>query len=345
MKRQGHLFEQITTFDNLLLAAKKAVRGKKDRPRVADFYFQLEPELLRLEEELVEGSYVPLPYRTFMVYEPKPRKICAADIRDRVAHHAICNVLEPIFERFSVYDSYACWKGKGTHRAIRRAQAFSRKNRYFLKIDVEKFFECVDHRRLKDLPARKFKDRKLLNLLGRIIDHPIPDGVPGRGLPIGNLTSQYFANFYLGYLDHLMKDERGVRCYIRYMDDILIFADEKALLHRYLSETRRFLQDRLLLDIKQKATFLAPVSQGIPFLGVRVFPGLIRLQRSAWTRFKRKLRDRERAYAEGEIDEGTFVQSVQSLLGHIRHANTYHLRRGFFHSSQPERSEGTSSPL
>ena len=268
-----------------------------------------------------------------MVYEPKPRKICAADIRDRVVHHAICNVLGPFFEAFSIYDTYACRKDKGTHRAIRRAQALSRKNRYFLKIDVEKFFERVDHQKLKELLARKIKDRKLLDLLDRIIDHPIPDGAPGKGLPIGNLTSQYFANFYLGYLDHLVKDAMGVGPYIRYMDDMLIFGNDKAALHRHLAEIRGFLQDKLLLGLKGRATILAPITQGIPFLGVRIFPGLIRLQPSGWTRFKKKLRSREKAYLEGEIDERAFVQSAQSLLGHIQHADTRHLRRDFLRSS------------
>ena len=334
MKRHGHLFEQIATFDNLLLAARKALRGKKDKRPVAAFYFHLEPELLRLQEELLEGTYVSRPYRSFMVYEPKPRKICAADIRDRVVHHAICNVLEPIFEAFSIYDSYACRKGKGTHRAIRRAQAFSRRSRYFLKLDVEKCFETVDHGRLKDLLARKFKDKRLLTLLGQIIDHPIPDGESGKGLPIGNLTSQYFANFYLGHLDHFVKDDLGVRFYLRYMDDMLLFGDNKAGLYSCLSKVRRFLRDRLLLHLKENAILLAPVAQGIPFLGFRVFSGLIRVQRSGWIRFVRKMRDRERAYLDGQMDEGTFVQSVQSLLGHIRHANTYHLRRNLFGTSQ-----------
>ena len=333
MKRYGHLFERIVTFENLLLAARKALRGKKDRKPVAMFYFHLEPEILKLEEELLEGTYVPRPYRSFMIYEPKPRKICAADIRDRVLHHAICNVLEPIFESFSIHDSYACRKGKGTHRAIRRAQAFSRRNRYFLKLDVQKFFESVDHERLKELLARKFKDGRLLDLLGQIIDHPIPDGEPGKGLPIGNLTSQHFANVYLSHLDHRVKDDLGIRFYIRYMDDMLLFGDDKADLHRHLAAVRRFLNEELRLELKEDAVLLAPVTQGIPFLGFRIFPGTIRVQRSGWTRFKRKVRDRERAYFAGEIDERTFTQSVQSLLGHMQHANTYRLRRNLFRNT------------
>jgi len=334
VKRYGHLFEQIVPFDNLLLAGKKALRGKKDRPVVAEFFFHLETELLHLEEELRTGIYAPGPYRCFRVREPKPRQICAADIRDRVVHHAICNVLEPVFEAFSIAGSYACRKDKGTHRAIRRAQQFSRQYAYFLTLDVRKFFENVDHSQLKALLKRKFKDAKLLALLERIIDHPIPGGVPGKGLPIGNLTSQHFANFYLGHLDHFIKDELGVKGYLRYMDDMLFFGDEKEELHRLRATVRNFLQAPLQLELKEERCFLAPVTVGIPFLGFRIFSRLIRLQRPGWTRFKRRVREREQAYQVGQLDEHGLVQSVQSLLGHTQHASTLRLRRNFFRAAQ-----------
>jgi retron-type reverse transcriptase len=202
MKRYGHLFEQVVTFENLCLAAEKAFRGKKDKQRVATFYFHQETEVLRLQEELCSGTYQMRPYRVFEVREPKPRKICAADFRDRVVHHAICNVLDPIFEASSIYDTYACRRDKGSYAAVRRAHEFARRGRYYLKCDVRKYFESVDHAVLKALLRRKIKDETLLALLDRIIDHPIPDAVPGKGIPIGNLTSQYFANLYLGELDH-----------------------------------------------------------------------------------------------------------------------------------------------
>ena len=334
MKRHGHLFERIVSFDNLLLAAKKALLGKKSKPVVAQFFFHLETELLRLEEELKTGTYIPRPYRTFMVYEPKARRICAADIRDRVVHHAICNVLEPVFESFSISDSYACREGKGTHRAIRRAQAWSRKYGYFLKLDVRKCFETVDHGTLKGLLRRKFKDVRLLELLDRIIDQPIPGGLPKKGLPIGNLTSQHLANFYLGHLDHFIKDELGVNAYLRYMDDMLVFGNDKEELHRLLAAVRDFLRERLQLDLKEEVCFLAPVTEGIPFLGFRVFPGLIRLRRGGWIRFRRKVREREREYREGKLDERGLVQSVQSLLGHVQHGNSLRLRQSYFRAVQ-----------
>ena len=330
MKRIGHLFERIVRFDNLLAAAHNAVRGKKNRQPVAAFYFHLETELLQLERELLSDSYCPRPYRSFWVHEPKQRRICAADIRDRVVHHAIIRVLEPHFEAYFIHDTYACRHGKGTHRAVRRAQTFSRRHRYVLQLDVRKFFASVDHAILKSLLARRFKDRRLLALLAQIIDHPIPDGVPGRGLPIGNLTSQYFATFYLGYLDHFVQDDLGVKGYVRYMDDLLLFGEDKAALHRQLAHVRAFLHDRLKLDLKERAVRLVPAGQGISFLGFRVFPRMVRLQRAGWTRFKHTVRAREQAYRQGRIDERGLVHSVQSLLGHAQQAQTRHLRQQFF---------------
>ena len=170
----------------------------------------------------------------------------------------------------------------------------------------------------------------MLALLAQIIDHPIPDGIPGRGLSIGNLTSQYFATFYLGYLDHFVKDELEIKGYVRYMDDLLLFGEDKAVLHRQLAHLRDFLHDHLKLNLKEQAVRLAPARQGIPFLGFRIFPRVVRLQRTGWTRFKHKVHAREQAYREGRIDEHELVHSVQSLLGHTQQAQTRRLRQQFF---------------
>ena len=336
MKRIGHLFEQVITFANLLAAARQAMRGKKDRLAVAAFHFHLEPELLRLQAELASGAYKPRPYRTFGIFEPKPRRICAAPIRDRVVHHALCRVLDPYFEALFIHHTYACRKNKGTHQALRQAQTYCRGHRYFLKLDVDQFFGQVHHATLKRLLARHFKDRRLLELLDQIIDHPIPDAPLERGLPIGNLTSQYLAGFYLSPLDHFIKDHRGVRAYLRYMDDLVLFADNKAVLHRHQAAIRRFLGEKLSLALKDRATQLAPVSQGLPFLGFQVFPGLVRLQRAGWSRFKQKVRAREQAFREGILDEPDLVQSVQSLLAHVQHGQTRRLRQHFFATTLKE---------
>lgn len=319
--------------ENLLGAARKAFRGKKGKIPVARFYFHLETELVALQDELQTGRYQPRPLRAFIIYEPKQRKICAADVRDRVVHHALCHVLDPIFERSLIYDTYACRVGKGTHAAVRRAQQFARRHAYFLKCDVRRYFETVDHAVLKTLLRRRIKDARVLGLLDQIIDQPIPGGEEGRGLPIGNLTSQYFANLYLGQLDHLLKDHRRVKGYLRYMDDFVLFGDDKPVLYGHLQDVRTFLQDQLRLDLKEEALRLAPVTQGVPFLGFRVFPGLIRLGGAKWARFRRGVRRLEAAYQRGDLDEDALAAHTISRIGHVVHADTLAARRSCFEGS------------
>lgn len=327
MKRQAGLFEQITPFRNLLLAARKAARGKRDKPSVARFEFHLEPELLRLQEELQTHRYQPGAFFTFEIRDPKRRQICAAPYRDRVVHHAVCQILEPFFERRLIFDTYACRPGKGTHKAIQRAQEFARRYPYFLKCDVRKYFQSIDHGVLKTLLARLFKDPPLQELLSRIIDHGPPDAAPGKGLPIGNLTSQHFANLYLGELDHYLKERLGVKGYLRYMDDQLLFAEYKPALYEGLAASRDFLRDRLRLELKDQATRIAPVTEGIPFLGFRIYPGVIRLNPRTLRRFRRQLRGRERAWRAGRLEVEDLTNSVASLYAHVAHADTRRLRR------------------
>jgi RNA-directed DNA polymerase len=333
MKRFGNLFDRVVAFDNLLLAADKTLRGQKHKPSAARFYYDLEPELLRLQEELENGSWQPRPYRVFTICEPKPRQICASDLRDRVTHHALCNVLDPIFERRMIHDSYACRVGKGSHAAIARAQQFSRRARCYLQCDVRKYFATIEHETLKTLLRRILKDKRLLDLLDRIIEHAPPGAEPGRGLPIGNLTSQYFANFYLGELDHFVKEQLRIAGFLRYMDDWLIFGDEKAALYEVLAAVRRFLRERLKLELKEEAVRIAPVSEGISFLGFRVFPGRIHVGRDRWSRFKLIVREQEDAYLAGEIDEEELARSVASMIGHVLYAETLSSRRRLFDGS------------
>ena len=333
MKRYGHLFERIVTFENLHQAAITAFRGKKDKPRVALFYFHMETELLKLQEELVAGAYQPRAFRTFTILEPKQRKICAADFRDRVVHHAICRVLEPIFEKSLIAHSYACRKQKGTHAALRKAQHLTRQYSYYLKCDIRKYFDSVNHHLLKRLLQSKIKDQRLLDLLDIIIDQPISDGALGKGLPIGNLTSQHFANLYLGELDHYLTDYLRIEGYIRYMDDFLVFSKSKCLLHRYLGEINHLLDEKLRLQLKSEATILAPVSEGLPFLGFRVYPQLIRLQGKNLHRFKRNVRKRERQYLRYSIDVDLLSQSVSSMIAHVSHADTCQIRKAIFADS------------
>lgn len=327
MRRHKNLFDQLTSFENLILAGRKASKGKRAKRAVAKFIFDLEKEVIQIQEELLAGTYWPSPYNVFEIREPKVRRICASTFRDRVVHHAICNLLEPIFERRFIGDSFACRRGKGTHMALRRCQEFARSHRFFLKCDVRKFFDSVDHGVLKSRLGRVVGDQRFLNLLKLIVDHSAPGIQQGVGIPIGNLTSQNFANFYLDVLDHHVKDRLAVKGYVRYMDDFICFSDSKEHLQTLLNEIRAFLRIELKLELKEKVVKIAPVSEGVPFLGFRVYPNLIRLQRPNLIRFRKKLRSLKLCRSRNLITEGQMICSVQSLYGHVIHANTLCMRR------------------
>lgn len=327
MKRIKAIFDSCVSFSALCAAAQRSFRANRNNGDALQFMIHLEPELFQLQRELEAGTYLPCPYHTFTIREPKERQIAAAPFRDRVVHHSICSVLEPVFERRYIHDSYACRKGKGSHLALQRAWNFARQERWFLKCDVTKYFDSVDHKILKVLLYRLFKDARFLALLENTIDHNAPHNAPGKGLPIGNLTSQYFANLYLDGLDHFIKEQLRVKHYVRYMDDFLCFADSKEELHLILCEVREFLDERLCLRLKDRKCYIAPVTQGIPFLGMRLYPGTIRLSRPALVRCNRKLKHREKAFAQGRINEEALIQSSGSLIAHISHANTLMLRR------------------
>jgi retron-type reverse transcriptase len=344
MKRVGYLWDELVSFENLLRAAETACKGKRLRPAVVRFHFDLERELWRLHEDLAAKSYRPGAYRTFWIHEPKARQISAAPYRDRVVHHALTQVLEPIFEGSFVPDSYACRKGKGTHAAVRRCQEFARRCRYVYKADVRKFFPSIDHQVLQGLLARKVKDPDVLWLTALLIDHSNPQEevqlwFPGddlftptdrrRGLPIGNQTSQFFANVVLDPLDHFVMDRLGVGGYVRYCDDFLVFAADKAALAGVRRPIGDFLAGlRLRLHPTKNVVF--PVRQGIPFLGYRVFPTHRLLAKANVWRFRRRLRRMQRQYAQHEISSEEVVQRVMSWTGHARQADTHRLRERLF---------------
>ena len=329
MRRTGGLFEGAVTFPALCAAARRAARGKGKSASAARFLFDLEPEVLRLMRELEDGSYRPGSYRSFVLADPKPRTISAAPFRDRVVHHAVCAVLEPVFERSAVFDSYACRRGKGQRAALRRVQHFARRSQWYLKLDVQKYFENVDHAILKALLRRRLKDARLLALLDRMIEAGAPGSPAGRGLPIGNLTSQHFANFYLEPLDHFIQEELRPRGWCRYMDDFVLLSGDRDPLVAAHAAIDRFLRERLQLCLKRAGTLLLPVRDGVPFLGFRIWPRLVRFDAARARRFRARVRALERRWLTEALDEETKARSAQSLFGWAMHGDTREFRRSF----------------
>ncbi len=285
----------------------------------------MEGEILRLQSDLAGGEYGPGPYRFFLVRDPKQRLICAPCFRDRVVHHAICEVVGPVFERSAIHDSYACRPGKGTHAAVRRAREFVRGGGFFLKMDVEKFYDSVDRATMKRLFSRLVKDRRMLDLMDLIVDAAPAGAAHGKGIPIGALTSQHFANLYLSGLDHFVKETLRARRYLRYMDDLLMFADDKATLHGWSAGISDFAGSRLGLALKPSATVVAPVSEGAPFLGLRIWPSVVRLGGKRRRRFISMLRK-----ADAAMHGGSSEAALPSMAGSIEgamSAGTLRLRR------------------
>jgi retron-type reverse transcriptase len=327
MKRIGKLFEAVVEPENLRLAFWKASRGKRHRPEQRAFASHLEEGIECLRAGLLAGDYPVGNYTRFMIYDPKEREICAAAFPERVLHHALTNVCEPHFEKWLIFDTYACRKEKGQFKAVRRAQEFARQHEWFLKADVRKFFDSVPHEKLKALLRRKFKDEQLLCWFDRIID--TYETRPGRGLPIGNLTSQYFANFYLDPLDRFVKETLRIKGYVRYMDDFALWCNSKDELKEVRRKTVAFAFDRLGLELKQEP-YLNRTRHGMDFLGMRVFPDAVRLNRRSKQRFTSKVRHYEWLLACGHLTEADFQERVTALTAFVQQADTLELRRNFF---------------
>ena len=336
MRRTGHLFEQVVAFDALCAAARRAARGLWRNQSVASFLLDLEPEVLTLQRELLGGTYRPRSPRIFVIADPKPRTISAAAFRDRVVHHALCAAIEPVLERFATADSYACRRGKGSHAAVRRVQALARRFPWYAKLDVRHYFANVDLGVLAALLRRQLKDRRALALVSVILNAGAVE--PGKGLPIGNLTSQHLANFYLGHADHAAKETLGVPGWVRYGDDMILLGPDKASVREHAARVEEYLAAALRLEVKREASILAPVRVGVPFLGFRIWPRQIRLDAARARRFRRRFRALEAAAAEGRIDEEAQARSAASLAGWAAQAETLAFRRSFFERLDADRA-------
>jgi len=342
LKTYRNLYPQVYAWENLELAYRKARKGKRMRTPVAAFEFDRERNLTELQQELRRQTYRPGPYHSFIIHESKRRLISAAPFRDRVVHHALCNVIEPIFERRFIHDSYANRVGKGTHRALDRCTYFARRYRYVLSCDVRQFFPSIDHAILRRILARYIADPDVMWLVDRILESGV--GVlsdeyemtwfPGddllaaarpRGLPIGNLTSQFWANCYLDTLDQFVKRELRCSAYLRYVDDKLFFADDKSQLWEWRAAVVEFLAG-LRLTIHENRAQPRPVAEGIPFLGFIVYPDHRRLKRRKGIHFQRRFKRLVTELAAGRLTFEDLDAAVQGWVNHTRSGDTWGLR-------------------
>jgi retron-type reverse transcriptase len=336
MKRFSNLYTDICNPGNLLRAARKAATGKKLRPDVSAFYFYLENEIFNLANQLKTKTYQPGQYRTFYITDPKKRLISAAPFRDRVVHHAICQVIEPFFENQFIFDCYANRTNKGSHLALHRCTHFCRKYKYALKCDIQKYFPSIDLPILLEMIKRRIKCTDTLWLIAVIINNSNPQEerlawFPGdnlftpaerrHGIPIGNLTSQYFANIYLNGFDHYIKETLHCKAYIRYVDDFLIFSDDK----NYLNNLKPILQqylDTLRLKLHPKKCNVFAVKNGVPFLGWQVFAGHRRLKRATGLRIQKKSKSLASEFNANLATLKDIKASTASWQGHLKHGNT-----------------------
>jgi RNA-directed DNA polymerase len=298
-------FENIASFENLYLVFLKARRGKRQQESVAGFERHLESELFQLQEELLGQRYRPGPYRSFYRTESKRRLISAAPFRDRVVHHALVSVVEPDFERHFIFDTYANRRGKGVHRALNRATQFLRAGGYVLPCDVRQFFPSVDHAFLHAELSQVTPQEDVLWLVDRILENGVRvldeiydlvwfsgddlfAPIRPRGLPLGNLTSQFWANVYLNTFDQFVKRQLKCRRYLRYVDDFLLFADDKGTLNGWRSAIIDFLA-KLRLTMHENCAQPHPVEEGLPFLGFIIYPDHRRLKPARGHAFQRRL--------------------------------------------------------
>ena len=335
MKTSKNLFESIVTFENVLSAAQKAAKGKREKPSVLHFFTYLEENLWQIKTELQGKTWQPGSYKTFSIYKPKPRMISAAPFKDRVVHHALINIVGPLLERSFIFDTYANRTAKGTHKAIGRYQHYLTKYAYVLKCDIRKYFPSIDHEILKSLLRRKIGCADTLWLIDTIIDNSNIQAeyihyFPGdtlftpherrKGLPIGNLTSQFFANYYLSFLDHYVKEVLRCKGYVRYVDDYVLFSDSKAELWKWKKAIEEFLQQfRLMLNADR--TELYPATEGKCFLGQKVFQSYRLLPSANVRRAKKRIQCTLIAKPE------TLQKSLAGWVGHARQADTSNLLR------------------
>lgn len=338
-------YPQLCSYKNLELAFKRARKGKTQKDYIIEFEKDLKENLLELQSELLFHTYQPKPLKTFILRDPKTRKICVSDFRDRVIHHALCNIIEPIFERTFIYDSHANRKGKGTLKAIKRFDFFKRKvsknnikTCFILKADVKHYFQEVNHEILLKIIKKKIKDKKVLWLIQTLLtNHPRErerENEKPKGMPLGNLTSQFFANVYLDKLDQFVKHKLRVKYYIRYVDDFVILHKSKKKLREYKTEIEGFLQKTLALQLHPDKSRILPLHQGTEFLGLKIFPYHKLLKKKNWRKFRKRFQLLCLRYDTGLVDYDKIYDFLEGWCAYAKRANTYRLRKLILHSAE-----------
>ena len=323
MKRAGGLIPQIACFDNLHLAFFKAKKGKEHKEAVIDYRKNLAGNLSRLQQQILSGMVNVGNYHYFTIYDPKERQICAADFNERVLHHALMNVCHPCFEKYQIFDSYATRIGKGTYKALERAERFQKENQWYFKFDVRKYFDSIAHPILQNMLRLRFKDPLLLGIFDKIINSYHTQ--PGKGLPIGNLTSQYFANHYLGMLDHFILNQLKVPAYVRYMDDFIIWHDNKEILMDMGKKASMFLAERLGLSLK--TSDLNRCTKGLSFVGYLIFPEKTHLAARSRKRYQQKMNEFTGWLETGRWAQSEFQQHALALNAFVFHADSLYFRK------------------
>lgn len=315
MKRYNNLFDKIVSLDNLYEADKRARRQKSHRPEVMLFDKNKDKLLLDLQRKLINGEYETSEYYVFKIYEPKEREIFKLPYYpDRIVHHAIMNIMEPIWVSAFVKGTYSCIRKRGIHKALKDVK-FALKDevntQYCLKLDIRKFYPSIDHDILKTIIRKKIKDKRLLSLLDEIIES-------AQGVPIGNYLSQFFANLYLTYLDHWIKEQKKVRYYFRYAGDIVILGGDKQQLRDLFYDIQDYLNNKLKLNFKDNWQIFKVDSRGIDFVGYRVFHTHTLLRKRIKKRFCKKI---NKLNKKQNLDKDTYKQKICSYIGWIKYCN------------------------
>jgi retron-type reverse transcriptase len=336
-----HLFEQICDFSNLHAAYQRAAKGKRNRPDVVAFTASLGEGLLELRDLLKSMEWHPGPYRQKVIREPKERIIRIAPFSDRIVHQSLCSVIAPLFEETFIYDTYACRVGKGTHKAIDRLTQFLRRpsTGYILKLDLRKFFDSIPHGLVMRELEWRILDAQTLELCRRILAsyqtdlHLFPDGFGPRGLPIGNLTSQWFANIVGSRIDYHVKHVLRCRHYARYMDDLVLLGSKPGVVKDWEESLRGLIAEMGLVVNPKTCAF--PVRIGVPFLGHKVWPGHRRILRPNVVAGRRRMRGLMAAVERGELSGEKVVESLRSWFQHLSHADSYRLRVALWREAKP----------